>query len=111
MVLYIQMEKELFNLIEGFDWDKHNTEKIIAKHKVTIIECEETFLNEHITDKDKKHSLLEDRYYLFGLTNNSRLLTVIFTIRNNKIRVISARGMSRKERYYYNEKTKRITKV
>jgi len=47
---------------------------------------------------DKKHSQIEDRFVAFGITNQGRKLTVIFTKRKDKIRVISARDMSRKER-------------
>jgi uncharacterized DUF497 family protein len=98
------MHNNIFESIEGFEWDKHNTEKILKKHSVTITECEEAFLNNHLSGKDLKHSFLEDRYYLFGVSNNERLLTVIFTIRGKKIRVISARNMSKKERVFYHEK-------
>ena len=99
------MNNNIFETIEGFEWDKHNIEKILRKHNVTVTECEETFLNQNIVGKDIKHSFIEERYYLFGTTNNDRLLTVIFTTRAKKIRVISARNMSKKERVYYHEKT------
>ena len=38
---------------------------------------------------------------VLGRTNDERLLSVIFTIRHDRIRVISARPMSRKERAHY----------
>ncbi|MBW1785753.1 MAG: BrnT family toxin [Deltaproteobacteria bacterium] len=40
----------------------------------------------------------------FGRTDTGRRLTIIFTIRNDRIRIISARDMSRKERGFYEEK-------
>jgi uncharacterized DUF497 family protein len=50
---------------------------------------------------DEKHSQTENRYLILGKTNQERFLTVIFTIRKNKIRVISARDMKRKEKSIY----------
>jgi uncharacterized DUF497 family protein len=98
------MDNNVFESIDGFEWDKHNIDKILKKHNVTVTECEETFLNKHIARKDIKHSFVEDRYYLLGVSNNDRLLAVIFTMRGKKIRVISARNMSKKERLCYHEK-------
>jgi uncharacterized DUF497 family protein len=45
----------------------------------------------------------EMRYAALGKTYGSRLLAVVFTIRSKRIRVISARPMSRKERKLYEE--------
>ena len=71
------------------------------KHKVRPEECEEAFFNRAFVAGDEKHSQTEERFYLQGQTNAGRKLFVVFTIRGNKIRVISARDMSRKERRIY----------
>jgi uncharacterized DUF497 family protein len=55
---------------------------------------------------DPTHSVTENRYIALGKTKVGRLLFVVFTQRGKKIRVISARNMSRKERQNYNEKIK-----
>ena len=87
-----------FTKIEGFDWDKGNLEHI-QKHKVKVKECEEAFFNKPlIVNEDDSHSQTEERLRVYGQTNKSRLLFMIFTIRNNKIRVISARDQNKKER-------------
>ena len=87
----------------AFDWDQNNIEKIWAKHKVSPFECEQVFFNKPlIAQDDIKHSQKEERYYVLGQTDNKRLLFVVFTIRDNLIRVISARDMSKKERKVYN---------
>lgn len=92
----------IFNRAEGFEWDEANLHKNWLKHKVAHFECEEIFFNEPlIAAHDISHSEHEDRYYALGKTNNGRLLFVVFTIRNKKIRVISARDMSIKERSWY----------
>ena len=95
------------SVIEGFDWDDWNVRKIKDKHKVEFYECEEIFFNEDLLLlPDEAHSLAESRYYALGITESGRLLFLVFTIRENKIRVISARNMSKKERKIYYEKTK-----
>jgi len=50
---------------------------------------------------DVAHSDLEDRWFVLGQTDTGRELFVVFTIRGESIRVISARDMSRKERKVY----------
>lgn len=90
--------------IEGFDWNKGNLDKNWLRHKVKNSECEEIFFNQPLVmESDQKHSQAESRYYALGKTNDSRLLFISFTIRNNLIRIISARDMSRKERELYEE--------
>lgn len=90
------------NGIDGFDWDEGNRDKNWLKHLVSNRESEELFFNRpFIIAADVKHSVLEERYYALGQTNEGRLLFVSFTVRMNKIRVISARDMSQKERVRY----------
>ena len=101
--------KEFIFQINEFDWDKGNIEKNLIKHKVVQSECEELFLNKPVIEEIlKTEEQREQRYYALGITNAKRKLTIIFTLRNNKIRVISARDMSRKERRGY-EKIKKGT--
>lgn len=88
--------------IDGFDWDEGNRDKNWLKHLVSNRESEELFFNRPlIVATDTKHSELEERYFALGQTNDGRQLFVSFTIRLNKIRVISARDMSQKERVRY----------
>ncbi|MCD5397769.1 BrnT family toxin [candidate division NPL-UPA2 bacterium] len=88
----------------GFNWDERNKDKNWVKHKVSDLECEEVFFNIPLTVfPDKTHSDTENRYYVLGRTNRGRFLFVVFTRRGDKIRVISAREMTKKERRYYHE--------
>jgi len=97
---------------EGFDWDQGNIEKNWERHKVSFIECEEVFFNRPlVVAEDVGHSKSEGRYYVLGRTNGERHLFVVFTIRNKRIRVISARDMSRKERGVYREEVEKATKI
>ena len=95
----------------GFEWDKHNAEKIWNKHHVTPSECEQIFFNLPIIADDEKHSKKEKRYYALGHTDIHRLLFVVFTIREDSIRIISARNMSRKERKVYQAYEKENPKI
>lgn len=89
-----------------FEWDKGNERKSHDKHKVSGQETEEAFFDTHKKlYEDIFHSGKENRYILIGKTQNKRLLYIVFTIRNNKIRAISARDLNRKERPLYEEKT------
>jgi len=93
-----------FENIIGFDWDEGNARKNAEKHGVSQIEAEQVFLNQPLLVKeDLKHPLMELRWHALGSTDIGRLLQVTFTLRNHntRIRVISARTMSRKERKYY----------
>ena len=96
-------EKEIASLT-GFNWDKGNHEKNWTKHKVTRSEIEEVFFNKPVLIlDDDKHSKTEHRWKLLGKTIQQRFLLIIFTVRNNQIRPISARPMSRRERQFYEE--------
>ena len=88
--------------VDGFDWDEGNQLKNWIKHQVSAFECEEVFFNLPLMlADDPEHSQDEPRFYVLGQTNSKRHLFVSFAVRNDKIRVISARPMSRKERKIY----------
>ena len=94
----------------AFEWDGRNIIKNWEKHKVKYVGCEEVFFNNPIIVDIEKSKILyhEDRKIAYGVTNTNRLIFIAFAVRNNKIRVISARDMSRKERRFY-EDTKKAT--
>jgi hypothetical protein len=88
--------------ILSFDWDEGNKYKNVKNHSVSNKECEELFFNKPIFFfNDIKHSKTENRFLALGNTNAGRLLTIVFTMRNEKLRVISARDMNKKERSSY----------
>lgn len=85
-----------------FEWDEANKNKIWIKHKVSIEECEEAFAEEQIfIQPDELHSAKEDRNILIGRTKKSNFLFIVYTLRKNKVRVISARNMHKKEKIFY----------
>jgi len=87
---------------EGFECDEGNILKSWERHKVTVTECEQILFNKPlIAAQDVKHSQEEPRYFALGHTDAGRHLFIVFTLRKNLIRVISARDMNRKERRLY----------
>ena len=95
---------------EGFDWDEYNAQKNWIKHGINTSECEQVFFNWPFrTAEDAEHSGSEKRYYALGKTDEGKLIFIIYTIRHNFIRVISARPMSRKERKRYKKHEKENT--
>jgi uncharacterized DUF497 family protein len=87
--------------LEEFEWDQGNKFKSLSKHGVTPLEAEEVFFNFNLLSSDPGHSLKESRYRLLGQSSAGRILFVIFTIRSNRIRIISSRLASKQERSIY----------
>lgn len=88
-----------------FEWDKGNIGKN-KKHQVEDNEAEEVFLDEgKVIFKDKLHSKNEERFILLGKTKKQRLLYIVFTKREVKVRIISARDVNKKEVHLYEETT------
>ncbi len=88
----------------GFDWDEGNSPKLRERHGVSQSECEQVFFAEPLLVVwDERHSQHEERWAALGRTYEGRGLFVVFTVRGDRIRPISARGMSRRERQHYAE--------
>lgn len=98
-----------FGKLEGFEWDDGNLEHI-KKHNFHYKECEEVFLQvPFLISEDRNHSQTEVRYKILGKTGKDRKSVIIITLRNKKIRIISARDQSKKERKIYEKETKNDT--
>lgn len=92
----------------GFEWDSGNRQKNWAKHRVAWWECEEAFFNQPLyVIPDPRHSGKEARFFALGVTNAGRMLFLVFTRRTQKVRIISARDMSKRERKTYYEKAQK----
>ena len=94
--------------ITGFDWDEGNARKN-ERHGVSAAEAEQVFFNVPLLLlDDPRHSESEPRYHALGKTLAERRLHLSLTLRKEAtlIRVISARGMSRKERAVYAQASK-----
>lgn len=87
-----------------FDWDGGNAEKNWLRHRVSQAECEQVFFNRPlVVVEDVQHSGSEDRFLALGQTDADRLLFVAYALRGDKVRVISARDMTRREQKEYED--------
>jgi uncharacterized DUF497 family protein len=88
--------------IVGFEWDSGSALKNVDKHGISCEEAESIFAQSEILIlNDERHSQAEERWHAFGRSNQDRLLSVTFTVRENLLRVISARPMNKRERKHY----------
>ena len=87
-----------------FDWDDENKKHLDA-HKVAPAEFEQ-LLNNDPVDLNFERIDNEERYRSVGLTNGGRLLSVVWTIRNGKVRAITAFPASVSDRKAFLEKPK-----
>ena len=85
-----------------FVWDSDKAEINKQKHGVSFETAARVFLDENnLDDYDEFHSNFEDRNKIIGMVGN--ILTVIYTERGDKTRIISARRANKKERNDYYE--------
>lgn len=86
----------------GFDWDDGNLLKNWEKHRVSAAECEEVFFNRPLVAiVDQGHSEAEPRFLVLGRSDAGRKLFLVFTTRDHRIRIVSARDMTKRERERY----------
>jgi uncharacterized protein len=87
---------------EKFIFDSVKARSNLADHKLTFEEATSVFLDAlAVSARDPDHSYDESRYLTFGESNTGKMLAVVFTYRSDKIRIISARTMTRLERKTY----------
>lgn len=87
-----------------FEWDDRKAKQNIKKHGVSFEEASTVFADPFaVTIHDPLHSDEEDRYVTLGQSQQRRLLVVVFTDRDDRIRIISARAATRRERRDYEE--------
>jgi hypothetical protein len=88
-----------------FEWDSQKAKTNEMKHNVSFHEAATVFGDPlAVTFQDPDHSVNESRFITFGLSRFNQLLVVSHTDRSGKIRIISARRMTKKERKIYEEK-------
>jgi hypothetical protein len=88
----------------NFEWDPRKAEVNLRKHGISFTEAGTVFGDElAITVRDPDHSDLEDRFITIGWSNRGRLLMISHTDRDDKIRIISARELTPRERKAHEE--------
>lgn len=83
-----------------FDWDEAN-EAHVAKHGFEPSEVEEALLDPSQVSGDAYNAGLETRDAIIGQTDGGGIVFVVYTIRNRKVRPISARDATDKEKRRY----------
>ena len=87
-----------------FEWDPGKAAENLRKHKVSFNEAATVFGDDlGITASDPDHSSQEHRYITVGLSSRGRVLMVAHTERRGRIRIISARKLTRNEKFDYAE--------
>ncbi len=92
-----------------FEWDEAKNIANIAKHGIGFERAMLIFEDVYIWQVDDRFEYDEQRYIATGLLEQAVVIVVVYAIRRNRIRIISARPASRKERQRYAEKIRRRT--
>ena len=87
-----------------FEWDAEKAHENELKHGVTFLEASEVFDDDHSsTVRDPDHSIDELRFLIFGSSRSGKCLLVSYTERADRVRLISARHMTPRERRAYEQ--------
>lgn len=87
-----------------FEWDDDKAASNLQKHGVSFPEAQTVFADPlSLTGYDPGHSDEEDRFITMGTSLDGRLLVISHTDRENRVRIISAREASRRERKDYED--------
>jgi len=87
-----------------FEWDERKAVANKRKHRVSFHEAATVFGDPMaITFLDPDHSEDEFRFLTFGMSQSNRLLVVAHADRDDGVRIISARPLTRRERGIYEE--------
>lgn len=85
-----------------FDWDKNKAESNFKKHGISFDDAVTVFADPYLLfTEDYQHSIGEEREWAIGETENGLIIVVIFTVRQEVFRIISARKATKKERKQY----------
>jgi uncharacterized protein len=87
-----------------FEWDPDKAASNFEKHGIGFHDAATVFGDPlAVTYHDMIHSADEDRFITFGATVSGRFVVVVHADRGDRIRLISARDMTRRERRQYEE--------
>ena len=88
----------------GYQWDPAKASSNLRKHNIDFADAMGVFEDEWALTLTEDVRNGEPRYVTLGMDFLSRLLVVVYTFRENDIRLISARPATRKERRTYEQK-------
>jgi uncharacterized DUF497 family protein len=93
-------------VVEGalFEWDPKKESANLRKHGITFAEAATVFGDPlSVTILDPDHDFEEERFVIIGMSTAQQLLVVVHTIREERIRLISARTATKYEKQAYEE--------
>lgn len=87
----------------SFEWDDDKNSENVKKHGIDFTTAQYAFIDPNrVIAEDLSHSKEEKRFYCFGKVKGG-VLTVRFTYRNNRIRIIGAGYWRKGKKIYENE--------
>jgi uncharacterized protein len=85
-----------------FEWDENKAESNFVKHGIQFEEAVTVFADPYlIFTEDSSHSQAEEREWAIGEAEDGSIVVVVFTMRGERIRIISARKATKKECQQY----------
>jgi len=81
-----------------FEWDNAKARANERKHTVSFEEASSIFRGFYIERQDARHDYGETRFIWLGVDSNGVVLNVVYTLRGEVVRIISAWKASRHER-------------
>lgn len=102
-VSFSSAERDILALVE-YEWDPEKDRINRQKHGVSFAEASTAFLDPlHITVRDERYSFEEFRFRTIGYTATSRLVIVAHADRDERVRIITAREATPRERRQYEQ--------
>lgn len=106
---YWYLQSDVFE----FEWDRGNSTKNKTKHGVSTADIEGVFALKLAVPIGRQvaPSVDEERLCVVGPTTAGGMISVVFTLRDGRVRPISSRPASRKERKLYEEVRKTLERI
>ncbi len=90
----------------SFEWDNNKATSNAIKHGITFAEAITAFADPDLLfTEDSLHSGGEEREWAIGATENDLIVVMVFTMRDQQIRLISARPATKQECQKYESGT------
>ena len=90
----------------GFEWDEVKNQANIRKHGIDFETARRIFDGPILTWRDRRKDYGEERHLAIGCVDHEAVIVVVWTNRAGRIRLISARPASRKERQAYHDRVR-----
>ena len=82
------------------EWDNNKAASNLIKHKIDFEDAQNIFLDPNRLEREDKRDYSETRIQVIGIVNQV-VLFVVYTKRNGRYRIISARRANKNERRQY----------